>query len=437
VKNPDVIIIGAGAAGLAAARVLSDAGRSAVVLEARDRMGGRIHTIRDSKLQIPIELGAEFIHGRPEATWKLVRESGLVAMDLPFDFQRRQHGRLVELADFEGELGKIMGGLAHLGAKDRSFAEYLREHHSRRANAEARRFAIAFVQGFDAADPERISAKSLAEEQAGLGDVGDETQFRLRDGYGSLIDYLHRSCDRGRIGIRLRSVVSEIRWQKSKAEVRLKNSRITVRARRVLVTAPLGILQLPPEVKGAIRFAPDIADWRGTAMQLVSGPVVKAILRFREAFWESSGDNRLRDASFISDPDDAIPTWWTQRPLRVPMLTAWAGGPKAAALAGISKSELEKTVIESLSSLLKVSRRRLGSLVQGFHFHDWAADPFSRGAYSYVGVGGMSAHKKLAEPIENTLFFAGEAIDTSGQASTVAGALASGQRAARLVLESF
>lgn len=436
-KNAAVIIVGAGAAGLAAAKTLSDAGHGAIVLEARDRIGGRIHTLRDPRLQIPIELGAEFIHGRPEATWKLVREAGLVAMDLPFDHQQRRHGRLVELADIDAELGKIMGGLVHLGREDKSFADYLRKHESRHAHPEARRFAVGFVEGFDAADPQRISAKSLAEEQAGIGDVGDETQFRLKDGYVSLIDFLRRGCDPKRIKFRLGAAVSEIRWGKSKVEVRLGYSRNLVRGRRVLITLPLGILQLPPEVNGSIRFAPDIAHWRETSMGLAFGSVVKGIFRFREAFWENSRDKKLRDAAFIHDTDAPIPTWWTMRPLRVPVLTAWVGGPKAIALAGYSKRRLQETAIDTLSDLLKIPRRRLASMTESFYCHDWGSDPFSRGAYSYVAVGGMPARTKLAKPIDNTLFFAGEAIDTSGQASTVAGALASGRRAAQLVLESF
>jgi len=73
-------------------------------------------------------------------------------------------------------------------------------------------------------------------------------------------------------------------------------------------------------------------------------------------------------------------------------------------------------------------------LIERFQCHDWGSDPWARGAYSYVAVGGMTARSKLTKPIENTLVFAGEAFDTSGQASTVAGALASGQRAARQML---
>ena len=114
-KRPDVIILGAGAAGLMAAKALSAAGRSVLILEARDRIGGRILTIRDPAYHAPVELGAEFIHGRPDVTWRLVREANLTAIDLPFDHRQRRSGHLTHL-DFSAEMQKVMGGLAHLGA---------------------------------------------------------------------------------------------------------------------------------------------------------------------------------------------------------------------------------------------------------------------------------------------------------------------------------
>jgi monoamine oxidase len=433
--KPDVIIIGAGAAGLAAAQILSERGCSAMILEARNRIGGRIHTIRDRKLNISIEEGAEFVHGRPEVTWDLIRKAGLRVVDLPFVHKRRIHGRLTDVSDTDDELGKVMAGLARLGKRDRSFAEYLREERGRGATPEAQKFAIGFVEGFDAADPERISAKSLAAEQEGIGDFDEQTQFRLLDGYGSLVDYLHRSINPRRIRINLNRTVSEIRWSRSGVEVRSKRSSLAVRARKILITLPLGILQKPPEDPQAVRFSPDIAEWRKTSMGLASGAIVKAIFRFREPFWETN--KALRDITFMHNPDGAFPAWWTQRPLRVPILTAWAGGPRAVALAGLSRQRLLEVAIDSLSLLVDISRKRLRGLMEDFHCHDWGSDPFSLGAYSYVTVGGMSARPKLAKPIDNTLFFAGEALDTSGQASTVAGALASGRRAAKALLGSL
>ncbi len=178
-------------------------------------------TLRDPAFAHAVELGAEFIHGRPEVTWKMVREANLKVFDLPFEHWVRRAGHLAHLEDFEMELGKVMGGLAHLGKHDVSFAQYLRERHHAPAPREACRFATNFVEGFDAADPERISAKSIAEEQQGIGDLGEEMQFRLLDGYGSLIEYLRHSLNNPkRVSIRLKTFVNEIRWRRSYVEIR-------------------------------------------------------------------------------------------------------------------------------------------------------------------------------------------------------------------------
>lgn len=431
----NVIILGAGAAGLMSASVLTARGCSVQIVEARSRIGGRIHTLHDSKLKIPIELGAEFVHGRPESTWKIIRQAGLTGIDLPFEHRRKIHGKLSNLSDIDAELAKVMAGLAHLGRRDLSFADYLRRQHSSRSTPEARQFALSFVEGFDAADPERISAKSIAAEQEGLGDVGEEPQFRLLEGYGSLIQYLHRSLDPKRLKLHLNWPASEIRWNKSGVEARSDKSNEVLRAARVLITLPIGVLQIPPESPGSLRFSPDIQSWRQTAMQLAQGPIVKAIFRFRYAFWEDK--KQLRDISFLHNPSAPFPTFWSLRPLRVPILVGWAGGPRAVALAGTPKSELRQAALKSLAPLVGLSARRLADLVQHVYIYDWGSDPFSRGAYSYVTVGGMTVRSKLAKPIDDTLFFAGEALDTSGQASTVAGALTSGQRAAEQILSSL
>src|SRR6185437_5829977 len=196
--------------------------------------------------------------------------------------------------------------------------------------------------------------------------------------------------------------------------------------------------------RGAVRFSPDIADFRATAMQLAPGAVVKAVLRFREPFWEhpavahaARAGKELRDAVFFYATGLPFPTWWTMRPLRVPVLTAWAGGPSAHALSGLSQKELLDAAIETSRQLFHISTCKLRSLLEHFYTHDWINDPYARGAYSYVTVGGISARSKLSRPIEGTLFFAGEAIDTTGQASTVAGALSSGRRAAERVIRSL
>lgn len=401
----------------------------------------------------PVELGAEFVHGRPEATWSLIREFGLLVHDVPFDFLQRRKGKLVRLDDFSHELERVMAGLSRL-KRDESFTDYLRFHARLPWMREARKMAIAFVQGFDAADPDVISAKSLAEEQEGLGDVGEEMQFRLAGGYGALIDALARSLPARRVRIRLNTAVKRVEWKRGRVEVhaaakgRRGGARRTevFRARRAVVTLPLGVLQLAPGERGHVVFDPDIPVTRAAWDRLESGPVVKVLLRFREAFWETSRPRRrkqgsgeppradlLRDLSFVTDPEAEFPTFWTQRPLRVPLITAWAGGPKAAALSGLSRDEIVRAALRSLAPIVGRSVTGLKSMLERAWVADWLADPWSRGAYSYVKVNGGGAHAVLSKPVEETLYFAGEACDDSGQASTVAGALASGARAARLI----
>jgi len=436
--RPTVIILGAGAAGMAAAAVLSEKKISTLILEGRNRIGGRIHTINDPAFPIPVDLGAEYVHGDPDVTWKIIREANLIAHDVPFDNYELRGNRLVHLQGFSEEIGKIMTGIPRA---DLSFAEFLQKHKSRPDLANARRLAIHFVQGFDAADPQLASTQSIAEEWEGIGDIEEETQHRILKGHGSIIEHLHKSLDRKHIQIRLNTVVSEIIW--SRAKVTCKSGKKKFQAKKLIVTLPLGLLQLPPDTLGAIRFIPDIPRKRIAANRLGSGPVVKAVFKFREPFWENPSIARalhvkgLKKAAFLHAPDLPFPTWWTALPLRLPILTAWAGGPKARALAGLPRAMLIDTALDSLSKLLHQPRARLRSLLEKSHVYDWLSDPFSRGAYSYITVGSKRARNVLAKPIDKTLFFAGEATDISGQASTVAGALASGQRAAHEVLASL
>ena len=445
-KQPDAIIIGAGAAGLAAAATLSDAGRSVLILEARTRIGGRIFTVRDPAFHMPVELGAEFVHGRPRATWQLIRTAGLVAEDVPFESWERRNGRLIHATDFATELEKVMGGLSRVGRRDMSFAQYLRDRCSGRQLAHARRLATMFVEGFDAADTERISAKALRKEQEGLGDLDEEPQFRLREGYGALVEYLRSRLKGPAARIRLGQVVTSVIWKRGEVEVVCKTRRGAkkYRAARAIVTLPVGIVQLELDAKGAVRFMPDLPQKRQAALQLGAGPVVKVICRFSQPFWESASKvksagsaKELKDAGFFHDPDAAFPTWWTALPLRLCVLTGWSGGPKAEALSGRGRAAIMDAAVESLAHIFGMRRSAISKLWEDAHLHDWPDDPLARGAYSYEMVGSQGARARLAKSVEDTLFFAGEATDMSGQASTVAGALASGERAAQELLKSM
>ncbi|MCK6477360.1 MAG: FAD-dependent oxidoreductase [Phycisphaerales bacterium] len=443
-RSVDVLVVGAGAAGLSAAAELSRAGRSVIVLEARDRTGGRIHTVTPPGSPIPIELGAEFVHGWAEPTWSIIRRAGLVAYDVPFEHLERRGRSLVRRDRYGQQIAEALRGIDRL-KKDVSFAEFLRRKHRRGGTRpELDRLAIDFVQGFDAADPELVSTKSLAEEQEGLGDLEAEPQFRLLGGYASLIDSLERSLDPRRARVLVRSPVREIQWRRSMVRAVVARAGAPPRAftaRQAIITLPPSILALPGGSRGGVAFTPDIPSTRAAASRIGAGAVVKAVLLFREAFWERSpgprreGGADLRSASFLHHPSTAFPTWWTARPIRAPILTGWAGGPKARELSGLSRNRLIDAAIRSAASALLVPRRRIEQQLESIFVTDWLADPWARGAYSYELVGASGAGRKLARPVEGTLFFVGEACDTSGQASTVAGAIASGRLAARRAVE--
>jgi monoamine oxidase len=402
----DVLVIGAGAAGLAAAEALARAGRSVLVLEARSRIGGRAWTCRMPGLEVPVELGAEFIHGAARATMRLLKKSGIDTVASEHTQRYVSGGRLREVDSF-ALAQKAMQDRSFLHAGDLSIAQYLAR---RRLDEHARVFARMMVEGFDAADPRLASARAIAEEW-GDGDALLGAQPRLREGYGPALEWLARRAVALGVRLRMDSAVREIKWQRGAVHARGKN--FSFSAAKAIVTLPLGVLQA-----GAVRFFPHLKK-EAALRFLASGPVIKAALRFPRRFWP-------HEVAFFHSPGAAFPTFWTPLPARVPLLIAWAGGPKAERLAG---RDARAAALASLRTIFPRCPDPDQVLL-----HDWQADPLACGAYSYVLVNGAGARRELAAPLERTLFFAGEATNLEGEAGTVSGALQTGARAAREAL---
>ncbi len=373
------------------------------MLEARDRIGGRCWTRRLPGLPAPIELGAEFIHGRPDVTLALLQRAGVAGVDSTRTQRFLERGRLREANAFVAAQKAVQETRA-LKARDLSFAEFLAK---KKIPSSTKKLATMMVQGFDAADPARVSAREIAEEWEG-GSLG-ASQMRPHGGYGPLLETFLT----GKFRVALGRPVREIRWEKGAVEVD------GVQARCAIVTLPLGVLQ-----EGTVRFTPGLH--KPSIEKLASGPVIRVAMRFKEAFWEE----RCPGAAFFHSPAAPFPTFWTPLPMHVPLLTAWAGGPKAAALSGSGEKALLHKALASVRAVLGRVPGVESALVQ-----DWQADPYARGGYSYVLVGGQGAREALRRPVEKTLFFAGEATDAE-EAGTVAGALRSGLRAAQEVLRS-
>lgn len=431
----DAVVLGAGAAGLAAARALDRAGQSVIVLEARERIGGRLLTREDAGLPVPIDLGGEFIHGTTEESFALLRAAGSVAIDTAGISFGYDGGRLRESEDVFEIVARSMQRVTTLH-DDMSVEEFLRDLPDGLPGLErVRRYTRMLVEGFDAADPRRASVRAIAEEWSDQDSGQTARQFRPLGGYAPLLRTLRAALDPARSRVLLATPAQRLRWNGRAVTVEAtapSGATLEIRARAAIVTVPVGVLSA-----GTLRFEPELPPAKRAALdRLAMGPVVKLVLRFRSAFWERLEDERFRDAGFFHHPEARFPTFWSLLPLRTPLLIAWAGGTKADALAGLDESARVALAQDDLAQLFGGAAEPYEEL-ESAYTHDWQRDPYARGAYSYVTVGGGDPRAELSAPVGPTLFFAGEAAAPSSTAGTAAGALHSGERAAREALDAL
>lgn len=438
-NTAEVVIIGAGAAGLAAGRRLAESGKHVILVEARDRIGGRIFTRHTGPsadhADVAVELGAEFVHGLPPVSCSLIREAQLSSIELqgkPFYFNDR------ELEPYDARQRAAFSALAGLKAwiaqrapgSDVSFEEYLQAAAVESGIAER---AAAYVEGFNAADRNLVSAAALVRQQHAEDSVQGDRIFHVRSGYDGLPGYLAEQLTRAGARILLASPAREIHWTKGAVSVRgraANGTEFLVEAPQAVITLPLGVLQ-----GNSVAFNPVPGDIARHWNTLLMGRAERISLLFDRRFW----DEKAPGLGFLFAPGDILPTWWTRAPELTPLITGWAAGATTMARwqhAGISGLDaLKAAALQTLGKLFGVAEASLRRWLVSAHHHDWHSDEFSRGAYSYVGVGGLTAARALSTPLADTLFFAGEHTDIEDQWGTVHAALASGVRAAGQVLQ--
>lgn len=414
----DTIIIGAGAAGLFAARELTRAGKRVVVLEASARVGGRMLTALETAAGVPVEMGAEFVHGDAPLTTKLLDEARLATVRVSGKHFRSDKGQLAPQGPIWDRMAKVFAHMSRTRMHDRSFQEFLDGKPGGASLRAERELARGFVQGFDGADPSRISEKSLAAQ--GNPTEGAADSRRIVNGYAALVVHLEREVAGV---IRRETAARHVAW--SPGDVRVTDANgAEHRARSVIVTVPLPILQ-----ERALTFAPTIPTIESATKLLVMGHVLHVAIVVRERFWERT-DPQLR---FVHCPTRPIAVWWTQHPLTTPLITAWSGGPPALELT--RRGNVEETVLVELAHAFGMKRARAEAMVESMHWHDWSADVHVRGAYSYVGVGGANAPRTLARQTAGTVFMAGEAT-SQASGGTVEAGLESAERAVKGVLRA-
>ena len=417
-KRHDAAVLGAGAAGLMAARTLARRGLDVVVLEARARTGGRIWTKHVPGLAIPVELGAEFLHGEVPLTDRILREAGALSVEVTGEHLEVRGGRARAARDFGHEIDRV---LRRFDGPDVSLDSFLAAKPGGRTLARARTVTRWFIEGYHAAPAQEVSVRSIAPAPGDSATASAIHTARTALGYDAVPARLARGVD-----VRLRHVVRSIEW--SRGRVTLRGPRFAVHARAAVITAPVSVLP-------RLGLDPVPAALTHALAGLGMGAVARVVFAFRTPVWlESKALEGRASAGFLHVADGGpFPVWWTVAPERVPMLVAWTGGPTGRALSSKPFEEQRTIALRTLAQSLGTTRAKLERAVTGAWTHDWQGDPYARGAYSFVKVGGEGAGKRLARPVEETLFFAGEATEPD-RSGTVEGALASGARAARQVL---
>lgn len=422
-----VLVIGAGAAGLLAARELAAAGQQVLVVEARDRVGGRVHTLLPTGFGRAIEAGAEFLHGEVPVTRELLVEAGVAWQVAIGQTYIIENGVTQPEATFFAHLPLLLERLTQL-THDMPLADFLVREFAGDEYAALRAMAVQFAEGYDAADTRRVSAWALREEWAM---DGSDDSIRPVGGYGPLLDWLAAQVRAAGVSLHLETTITQIDWQHGQV-CALANTGAVYRATQLLCTVPLGVWQREHASTGYLRFVPELTAHRAAAQQLGFGAVIKVVLEFQTPFWQE----RLPELEFLLS-DAPIPTWWSQFPGQPAQLTGWLAGPAAQRLHAASEETLLTLALESLAQVLAVPLPALRPQLRASHVRNWAAEPHTYGAYSYPTVNASVARATLATPVADTLFFAGEAVYEGPAAGTVEAALVSGRQAARTMLAVY
>jgi monoamine oxidase len=373
-----------------------------------------------------MELGAEFIHGHPQELWELIREARLETYALSGKEICHREGRLRKCAE-QSMIYSFLHGLEKWKGTDLAFVDY---PPLEKLSPQRREEVVNYVQSFNAADYRKIGVHALAVQQQAEEETRSDEIYRVREGYDRLPKFLACKVREAGGRIELSRMVEKIEWTRGRVQIHVRDGGELAQysAEQAVIALPLGVLQH----LGAL-FDP-IPHTLLAANQLAMGPVRRFTLLFRERWWATRDDVKLPTLSFLFAQGAMPPVWWTAHPWETRTLTGWIGGPQSAAFDQFTREQVGDAACRELAKIFALPLDFLRGQLVCCATHDWQTDPLTCGAYSYVPAGALDAVLKMATPVQQTLFFAGEHTDVTGHWGTVHAALRSGIRAARQVL---
>lgn len=418
-KN-NVVIIGAGIAGLAAANHLRKHNIDYIILEARDRIGGRICV--DKSLGIPIAKGASWIHGiEGNPLIEFLGQSTLDPFDPKYFYTLNNNGKMIPSSiinqfnqRFDIILDKV-NQFAHQNNQDISLYSALAHYfNTEKLSADEKILylkKIKFFENYIGADYHNLSAKNWNEEESLPGGQGI-----LSDGYESILNNLKLDCK-----IQLNTFVKTIEIQNN--HITITSNHDTHYASSVIVTIPISLLK-----NHSIQFIPELPKNKQQSIKRIGMGLFNIIaIKFPYVFW----DNECH-AYFVPENNLCSIYFNIGRFLKSPILVGYTGGNTAQELEKYSDNDCMHALVNSL-------KKYFGENIptpEQFFITRWLADPFSQGSYSYLGVGATREDRnQLAEPIDDKIYFAGEATHRQHPATTH-GAYLSGIKAAEMIAQN-
>jgi monoamine oxidase len=420
-QNLHIGIAGAGIAGLIAGVQLQKAGHSVFIFESRSNTGGRIRSLEVAGLLV--ESGPEFIHGNFTETFGLLRKYNIPVEPVNGKMYSARGGKIEESYDMAEGWDQLLNKMRSADP-DLPFHEFLINNFPGKRFTELRNAAIGFAEGYDLADVETASTRALVSEW----ELEDSEQYHIPSGYGMLVSSLENEFTNLGGKIFLNHAVECIDWHSADILVRVKGNQV-FRMDKVLISLPLGILQHTAPPSESVIFLPALVEKQRAFSQIGFGTVIKIVMIWETAFWKP----RVPEALFIFS-DHFIPTWWTPYPQDFPLLTGWLGGPRAADVSDKPDIFFLEKALESLSSIFSIPTVELKNKLKDFRIFNWKNESWSRGAYSYSLVGSTIAKAMCREPVQDRIYFTGEAYYEGPYPGTVEAAVVSGLETARQLL---